>query len=460
MTRYQQLLSIIDQVKPKLIFEFGTWNGDRAIEMIKAAQKHNPGVQYAGVDLFESATDETDAAESNVKAHFKAEDVHEKIEAATGAKVNIIRINSRDLTDPVVADFVFIDGGHSVETIKHDFELSKRSKVIVLDDFYSQDENGNCLDTEKFGCNKLVQALKCSVLPQKDPVFKDGKRCGYVQMAVYPPPHQEIKVKTQNVGTDHEIQENIKFALGQFHPFRLPRCKVHGGKAIMCAGGPSLETHLPEIIRMARAGGTIFAVKSAHDRLIERGVTPFACILLDPRGHVKDFVDKPHREVNYIVASMCHPSTFKGLQEKGARVWLYHAAVGAGEQGVLKDEWRTGGNQMVVGGGCSSATRGIMLAFILGFRQAHLFGYDLCYDGPGEKRVQVSVRNGRCFTGGDIWTDYEKVAQAHELSNMMQDDTVEIEVHGGTVASLIRDQLPRKQDFRSVFREHSLSAFP
>ena len=457
--RYSQLTSLIDSVKPKLIFEFGVWNGDRAIEMMKAAQKHNPDVQYAGVDLFELGTAELDAAESNVKAHQNAQEVHDKIKAATGAKVNIVRSNSRDLTEPVIADFVHIDGGHSLETIRHDYNLAKRSKVIVFDDFYTPDENGNCLDTEAFGCNKLAQELKCGLLPQKDPVFKDGKRCGYVQMAVYPPPVQEIRVKTQNVGADHEIQENIKFALGQFHPFRLPKCKVHGGKALLCAGGPSLEKELPTIIRMARAGGTIFAVKSAHDRLIANGVVPFACILLDPRGHVKEFVDKPHPEVNYIVASMCHPSTFKGLQEKGARVWLYHAAVGAGEAQVLKDEWKEGGNQMVVGGGCSSATRGIMLAYIMGFRIAHLFGYDLCYDGPGEKHVQISVRNGKCFTDGTIWTDYEKVAQAHELSALMQDDTVEIEVHGGTVAALIRDQIPRKQDFRSVFREHSALPF-
>lgn len=451
--RYQQLTALIDQVKPKTIFEFGTWNGDRAIEMIKAAQKHDPEAQYCGVDLFEEATPELDEAESNVKPHFVAQEVHDKIKSATNAKMQVIRANSRTLTDPVIADFVFIDGGHSVETIKGDFELSKRSKLIVFDDFYTPDEDGNCLDTEKFGCNSLIKQIGGTILEKKDPVFVKGKRCGYVQMAVYPPIQQEIKVKTQNVGTDHQIQENIKYALSMFHPFRLPKCKVQSRAALLCAGGPSLETQLPTIVRMARAGGTIFAVKSAHDRLIAHGVVPFACILLDPRGHVKDFVENPHPEVNYIVASMCHRSTFNVLQQKKARIWLYHAAVGAGEKDVLREEWKHGGNQLVVGGGCSSATRGIMLAYLMGFRMHHLFGYDLCYDGPGEGRVQIDVRGGRCYSGGPIWTDYEKVAQAHELATMMGDDTVEIEVHGGTVASLIREQIPRKQDFSCVFRE-------
>jgi predicted O-methyltransferase YrrM len=452
MNRYAQLLQLIDQAKPETIFEFGTWNGDRAIEMLKAAQKHKPGVQYAGVDLFEDGTAELDAAESNVKAHQKIQDVHDKIKAATNARINVIKANSRDLNQPVNADFVFIDGGHSVDTIRGDYNLSKQSRCIVFDDYYVADENGAVMDTAQFGCNKLVDELKATILPQKDPVFKDGKRCGYVQMAVYPPlGGQEIKVKTKNVGSDHEIQDNIRHALSMYHPFRLPHCRVHDGVALMCAGGPSLEKEIATITQMALNGGTIFAVKSAHDRLIAAGIPPFACILLDPRGHVKEFIDTPHPKVNYIVASMCHPSVFKTLQAKGARAWLYHAAVGAGEQKVVAESYATQGKTVMLAGGCSSATRGVTIAGLLGFRKVHLFGYDLCYDGPGGGRVKIGIKNGRPFTDGDIWTDYEKVAQLGELRAMMEDDTVEIEVHGGAVASIIRDQVPRRQDFCRVF---------
>lgn len=456
MNRYAQLLQLIDQIKPETIFEFGVWNGDRAIEMILAAQKHKPDVQYAGVDLFEAGTAELDAAESNVKAHQNAQEVHDKIKTATNAKINIIGANSRDLNKPVNAEFVFIDGGHSIDTIRHDYNLSKQSRCIVFDDYYVADENGAVMDTAQFGCNKLAEELKATILPQKDPVFKDGKRCGYVQMAVYPPlGGQEIRVKTKNVGSDHEIQDNIKHALSMYHPFRLPRCRVHDGLALMCAGGPSLEKEIATITRMALNGGTIFAVKSAHDRLIAAGIPPFACILLDPRGHVKEFIDKPHPRVNYIVASMCHPSVFKTLQSGGARTWLYHAAVGAGENQIVGSSFMSQGNVVMLAGGCSSATRGMMIAFLLGFRKLHLFGYDLCYDGPGEGRVKIGIRNGHPFTDGDIWTDYEKVAQLGELRVMMEDDTVEIDVHGGTVASIIRDQVPRRQDFHRVFGELS-----
>jgi hypothetical protein len=39
------------------------------------------------------------------------------------------------LVEPVKYDFVFIDGGHSYETVKHDYEMVKESKIILFDDY-------------------------------------------------------------------------------------------------------------------------------------------------------------------------------------------------------------------------------------------------------------------------------------------------------------------------------------
>ena len=458
MTRYSQLISIINETKPRTLFEFGTWNGDRAIEMVNAAKKHRKDVQYGGLDLFELGTPDLDAAESNVKPHIPIQEVFDKIKAATGLNekdCQLLRANSRDVKGEIATqhgppDLVFIDGGHSIETIRHDFSLVKNAKLVVFDDYYVPDENGQCLDITQYGCNALVKEIGAALLPEKDPVFVAGKRCGYVQMAIWPPPQQEIRVKTKNVGSDREIQDNIKFALGMYHPRKISPMRAHSGQALLCAGGPSLEKELPALVRLAREGGTIFAVKSAHDRLLNLGVVPDCCILLDPRGHVKDFIENPHPDVDYIVASMCHRSVFQRLQQHDARVWLYHARVGAGEEQVLASVIKDGA-ELMIAGGCSSATRGLSLAHLLGFRSAHLFGYDLCYDGPGEGRVQITVRDGKVFMKGDIWTDFEKVAQAQELAMAIRDGTVEIEVHGGTVAALIREQIPRAQDFHRVF---------
>jgi len=177
MTRYDTLLELIDKHKPQSIVEIGVWNGANAIRMINRAKQYNSDITYTGYDLFEDATQETDAKEFNVKGHNSVKAVAAYIQSETGIKPNLVKGNTHDSLTNTVADFVFLDGGHSVETIAHDFEAVKDSKVIVLDDFYTDG-----VDTSKYGCNQLVDLLQRAyeILPHKDPV-KGG---GYCQLVV------------------------------------------------------------------------------------------------------------------------------------------------------------------------------------------------------------------------------------------------------------------------------------
>lgn len=182
MSRYLQLLELIDQYKPKSIIEIGVWNGQNAIRMINRARAHHQNVTYTGYDLFEDATAETDKKEFNVKGHNHVKAVAAEIKAATGITPTLIKGDTNQTLKPnTVADFVFLDGGHSVETIASDYERVKASKVVVLDDYYTPEVNGACPDTKKYGCNNLVGAIDGGrILPAKDPV-KGG---GYTQLVV------------------------------------------------------------------------------------------------------------------------------------------------------------------------------------------------------------------------------------------------------------------------------------
>lgn len=193
MSRYSQLLELIDQHKPKRLLEIGVWNGQNAIRMIKQAEKHHPEIEFMGYDLFEDATSETDSIEFNVKGHNHLRAVTAEIRAAvrSNTSVMLIKGNTREtLSQGMTRDFVFLDGGHSVETIASDYDRVKSSRVIVLDDFYTVDENGLCPDTRKYGCNNLYHnildhcpdgtRLHVQILPAKDPV-KGG---GFTQLVV------------------------------------------------------------------------------------------------------------------------------------------------------------------------------------------------------------------------------------------------------------------------------------
>lgn len=174
MTRYDTLLQLIKVFRPQSIIEVGTWNGTNAIRMLQMASKYHQDISYIGYDLFEEATNETDAAELNVKAHNPLHAIQSLIQDnCQMANVDCVRGNTRETLKPIIADFAYIDGGHSIETIAHDYEMLKGCKVVVLDDYYSTDEEGKSPNTAKYGCNRLVENIPHIVLPHKDRV-KDG----------------------------------------------------------------------------------------------------------------------------------------------------------------------------------------------------------------------------------------------------------------------------------------------
>jgi predicted O-methyltransferase YrrM len=170
--RYSQLIAACYKAQPAAILEIGTWNGERALQLLQAA----PGARYYGFDLFEDATAATDAEEMNVKRHNALAEVQGRLR---GYRAELFKGNTRatleQFDSPV--DFVWMDGGHSVETIASDWDnvcrLALPEAEIYLDDYYT-----GPIDVERFGCNKLVTGLKHEVLPAADPVMGGG----FVQM--------------------------------------------------------------------------------------------------------------------------------------------------------------------------------------------------------------------------------------------------------------------------------------
>ena len=139
--------------------------------MLLVALKHNDGVHYTGHDLFEEASTETDAEEFNGKTtRTEVSKVKEVIEKKVTSKVRknenrefkveLVKGNTNDVLRKAKYDFVYIDGGHHIDTIRHDYSRVKRSKVIIFDDYYDSDNKELLAGRiEKFGCNKLIHEL-------------------------------------------------------------------------------------------------------------------------------------------------------------------------------------------------------------------------------------------------------------------------------------------------------------
>lgn len=177
MSRYDTIIDLINIFKPISIVETGTWRGSNAARMIQAAQRHNSGISYTGYDLFEDATPETDATEFNVKPHPGKKTVEDYLAQTVGASVVLIKGNTRQTLKNFTADFAFIDGGHSLETIEHDYQALKHCSVIIFDDVYVPDEKGGMPDISKVGANKVIEKLPHAVIRSNDRVEGGGIVC-------------------------------------------------------------------------------------------------------------------------------------------------------------------------------------------------------------------------------------------------------------------------------------------
>ncbi len=173
--RYKYLLKAIDETKAKVIVEVGTWNGDRALKMIERASLYNDvkQIHYIGFDLFESLSETMYEKEISKRPPTEAV-VRRKLDAS-GAKVSLY-VGDTHQSLPVALDelnikfdFAFIDGGHSYDTIKNDWECISQmmggDSVVLFDDYWR--------NRTDHGAKRVVDQIdkniyNVEVLPQVD----------------------------------------------------------------------------------------------------------------------------------------------------------------------------------------------------------------------------------------------------------------------------------------------------
>lgn len=176
--RYAQLEVMVRAFRPRSMVEVGTWNGKRAVRLARVALAQVPRFHYRGYDLFEAASRETDERELNVKHHASRDAVRERLEAFRAAhpgfSFELFAGDTRETLADQRADLAYIDGGHSVDTIRGDYERLRSCPVVVFDDYYEPDGQGACPDLRHYGCNAVVRELPHRLLPLCDPIAGGG----------------------------------------------------------------------------------------------------------------------------------------------------------------------------------------------------------------------------------------------------------------------------------------------
>ncbi len=179
--RYRYLLTTIRSNRCRSLLEIGVYNGIRALEMINASAIHHPrsAIRYIGFDLFEDMSEEL--LKWSKKPRTEAQ--IRQLLAPTAVTIELYRGFSRETLPRFLErqagggspiDFVFIDGGHAVETIRTDWEnverLMTNETVVIFDDYYTDPPHA----VSGVGCHAIVDALDrrrydVEVLPLEDP---------------------------------------------------------------------------------------------------------------------------------------------------------------------------------------------------------------------------------------------------------------------------------------------------
>mgnify|MGYP003134118457 FL=1 len=235
---------------------------------------------------------------------------------------------------------------------------------------------------------------------------------------------QPLKIQARCVVDAQGRLDHIKSALerdlDEFGP-----SPPHDKEICIVGSGPSVKGQIKKIRKMKERGVFILAVKGAHDFLIKNKIIPHAALAVDPQDHiVRCFRKKlkkgePNRPV-YLIASQCHPELFDYLEDQSVILWHLLATSSA--------EFLEG--KVQIGGGSTSGSRGTVLAWMMGFRTFHLFGFDSCLQGEGNNQLRKitgerwgseteQILQLEC-EGKTFYADPAMAAQANEIQDVVK----------------------------------------
>jgi hypothetical protein len=250
---------------------------------------------------------------------------------------------------------------------------------------------------------------------------------------------QTVAVKCNT--EDGPIRANMLHACGLDLPW-LQVSEPNGKVAVIVAGGPSVRRSLPTITAHQDSGHHVFAVNGAMKMLNGDAISPNYFVMLDAREENLGFLNGTWAG-NYLIASQCHPKTFETLREKSVTLW--HASHPAIVDYIGDRECA------LIGAGTTVGLLTIGIAFAMGYREIHLYGFDSSYeDGAGHAYSQpqndADIRDEYWLEGRKYISTPWMVRQAMEFQNIAADLAnlgCVIYVHGSGLLPAIAKQMEK-----------------
>ena len=258
----------------------------------------------------------------------------------------------------------------------------------------------------------------------------------------------EVCMATSLEDVHANIIDSLKRKLPEIE--NLPEFGKDKGKApfALAGGGPSIKYTVDDL----RGFKTIIACGSSHDWLVEHGVIPTYCLVLDPDPISANYLKYPQVNCNYLIASSCAPIVFDTLKDYPVTRW--HCA--GPDVDFFTTEWKKAGisdvgdRKPIIAGGCTCGLRAISIGMVLGYHNMHFFGLDSnldmndnahhAYDfvDPVNEHLGdvVELRIGDPYTGRRFRVAKYMMAQLYGMREIISKyhHHFDVTVHGDSIA--------------------------
>jgi hypothetical protein len=165
-----------------------------------------------------------------------------------------------------------------------------------------------------------------------------------------------------------EIERHTRESSAKYTDW-LAYVPAHNTPCVLIAGGASINDHIEDIRKLQNEGATVFTMNGSSRWARKHKIKVDYQVILDAKEETASLVD-PIAE-RHLFASQCHPNTL--LEAENLTLW--HLLRDGVEELFPEERVRKGGYALV-GGDSSVGICSLCVAFTLGYREIHVFGYD------------------------------------------------------------------------------------
>ena len=164
----------------------------------------------------------------------------------------------------------------------------------------------------------------------------------------------------------------------------------HNKKLVICGSGASIANDIYEIRSLIDSSCDIWGLNNCANWLSNNGITADAQIIMDAQPKTINVIGPAKR---HLFASQCDPSLFESVPD--AELWqaTYGEMLVDEQDGFPEHE-----DYCLIGASITVGNTAIVLAYAMGYRDIHIFGYDSSHTEDKSHVIYQSINDGDPLT--------------------------------------------------------------